>query len=350
MSWFWFFLVIVLFQLVLVIFMQLSVLSLKNQKRSIKKLFISVIIPFHNEEERISKLLTSLKKQLYTDNIQLIFIDDHSTDATARRIVDQLSEPHEIYKNCQKKGKKWAIREGVLRAKHDIILTLDADVTLPDNYFELIQFLVPNDLVILPVRSNSHSLIGKMADLEFRIVQLFTFASAKWQKPMLCNGANLMFKKSIFNEVDQQRSDYSIPSGDDMFLLREVTKIKGTIGAYSEMSLAVSVESPDGIVALLSQRKRWLSKLKYGVNAPQFFAALLLLVLEITFYISLSASFIYPAYLWILLIKLSAEIVAVNASFKKDATPILQVVLFQFFYPLYLVMLCFKWPREKRWK
>jgi cellulose synthase/poly-beta-1,6-N-acetylglucosamine synthase-like glycosyltransferase len=48
---------------------------------------ISILVPFHNEELRIAKLLKSLNHQtVFSDRIELIFVDDHSTDGSVEII------------------------------------------------------------------------------------------------------------------------------------------------------------------------------------------------------------------------------------------------------------------------
>jgi cellulose synthase/poly-beta-1,6-N-acetylglucosamine synthase-like glycosyltransferase len=48
---------------------------------------ISILVPFHNEVLRIDKLLQSFNHQtVFSDRIELIFIDDHSTDGSVEVI------------------------------------------------------------------------------------------------------------------------------------------------------------------------------------------------------------------------------------------------------------------------
>ena len=51
---------------------------------------ISVVIACRNEETHIKKLLKSLRNQDYpSENIEFIFIDDHSEDNTLRLLIDE---------------------------------------------------------------------------------------------------------------------------------------------------------------------------------------------------------------------------------------------------------------------
>ncbi|MBK6524508.1 MAG: glycosyltransferase [Crocinitomicaceae bacterium] len=67
---------------------------------------ISILVPFHNEELRIPKLLNSLNHQtVFSDRIELIFIDDHSTDGSVEVIKQLLKVPHRIVISSSEKGK-----------------------------------------------------------------------------------------------------------------------------------------------------------------------------------------------------------------------------------------------------
>lgn len=73
---------------------------------------------------------------VFSDRIELIFVDDHSTDGSIEVIKAHLKVPHRIVISESEKGKKNAIHQGVLNAQHDYILTLDADVELKPFYLE----------------------------------------------------------------------------------------------------------------------------------------------------------------------------------------------------------------------
>jgi hopene-associated glycosyltransferase HpnB len=96
--------------------------------------FLSVIVPARNEESVIRECLASVVRQDYP-GFELIFVDDQSTDATARMARDTL-------RNCtfchfvegaprlgeDWIGKSWALVQGVAQARGDWLLFVDADV------------------------------------------------------------------------------------------------------------------------------------------------------------------------------------------------------------------------------
>lgn len=94
---------------------------------------VSVIIPARNEERRIELTVRALLAQRYR-NLELIVVNDRSTDATgeilrrnaasdSRIVVIDNEEPPPGWL-----GKPWALHQGSLRAKGELLLFVDADI------------------------------------------------------------------------------------------------------------------------------------------------------------------------------------------------------------------------------
>lgn len=97
------------------------------------KYIISVIVPAYNEEKKISHVLKSLVNSLLIDEI--IVINDGSSDKTLS-IIKKFNKVLLI--NLKKNyGKGYALVKGVQKAKGDIIIFIDADLTgLDDSHIK----------------------------------------------------------------------------------------------------------------------------------------------------------------------------------------------------------------------
>jgi len=95
-----------------------------------KTSLVSVIITTRNEEKNINACLSSLLDQTYK-NIEIIVIDNHSTDKT---IIIAKKYTHYIYS----KGPERSVQRnfGVLKAKGEYLLFLDADMILTPTVVE----------------------------------------------------------------------------------------------------------------------------------------------------------------------------------------------------------------------
>jgi GT2 family glycosyltransferase len=94
---------------------------------------VSVIVPARNEEGNIADLIRRLPPMGSAD--ELIFIEGHSTDGTWQAIqnaVARQGKGRRILADRQDgKGKGDAVRKGFAMAGNDILMILDADLTVP---------------------------------------------------------------------------------------------------------------------------------------------------------------------------------------------------------------------------
>ncbi len=106
-----------------------------------------LIIPAHNEADFIALTLNSIASQTLLPS-KVVVVNDNSTDATAS-IVTEFSTAHDYISLVNKTseaihlpGSKviQAFHKGfeTIDADFDVIVKLDADLILPDNYFETI--------------------------------------------------------------------------------------------------------------------------------------------------------------------------------------------------------------------
>lgn len=118
---------------------------------------ICCIIPTYNEEAFIGKTLASIASQTYLPK-QVVVVNDNSTDDT-QQIIDEYVVKHpwisSIYNSSENKhlpGSKviCAFEKGfeTLNNTFDVIIKLDADLILPNNYFERIVDVFKSDAKI----------------------------------------------------------------------------------------------------------------------------------------------------------------------------------------------------------
>lgn len=101
---------------------------------------ISVIIPCFNEENTIKKIVEKVKENS-NFSLEIIIIDDHSSDKTREIIENDLKTKVDlIILNDQNYGKGFSVRKGIDAATGDIILIQDADLEYnPSDYGKLLK-------------------------------------------------------------------------------------------------------------------------------------------------------------------------------------------------------------------
>ncbi len=116
-------------------------------------MYLSVIIPAYNEEKRIEKTLFEVQGYLSRKqyNYKIIAVNDGSKDGTAE-ILNELRlklTNLEIIDNKENRGKGYVVRQGLLAAKGDWRLFMDADnSTLIEEIEKFLPYLKQYDIII----------------------------------------------------------------------------------------------------------------------------------------------------------------------------------------------------------
>ncbi len=237
---------------------------------------ISVIIAARDEEDNIIKCLEAIFKQNYPANyFEVIVINDNSTDSTVFVIENWMKEfaknvtlihlPSDIK---TKSYKKQAIQTAILQSAGDVIVTTDADCIMSSNWLNSIadfynrfhHKMIVGPVFIAPVESLSH----KLQNIELAALIGVGGAFLQAGIPLMCNGANLIYEKKSFLEIEGFKSIDNIASGDDMLLMLKFKKHFGAeqIGFLKNFDAVVYTKPLEKIKLFFQQRKRWASKSK----------------------------------------------------------------------------------------
>src|SRR5205823_2110447 len=87
---------------------------------------VSVLVPAFNEAAGIERCVTALARSRYGGDVQVIVVDDGSTDGTAA-LVERLGLPSVHIIRQPQTGKPAALNRALAEASHEIIVTVDAD-------------------------------------------------------------------------------------------------------------------------------------------------------------------------------------------------------------------------------
>ena len=151
---------------------------------------ISVIVPVYNVEEYIKETLDSLLSQSMIDDIEVILVDDGSTDES-RYITERYALDYDNFHAYHKEneGQGIARNYGLKLAKGDYIHFLDSDDYIPPDAYET--------LYNLAVESDSDIVIGDA--LRFARYQV-------WQEDFLKNVFDSMDEDIITTTFDEYPS------------------------------------------------------------------------------------------------------------------------------------------------
>jgi glycosyltransferase involved in cell wall biosynthesis len=269
---------------------------------------ISVVVACRNEAANLPHLLQSFRNQSLT-GYQLILVDDHSTDSTFQ-IMEQWAKEVDnvLVLKSEDYGKKKALKTGIESATNELIITTDADCTPTPVWLETVaQFYEETnaDLIIGPAAIYpANNYFEKMQQLEFHSLVSSGAGAAGAGKPIMCNGANLAFKRSVWLSNYSNLHDKSA-SGDDVFLLHAIKKQKGEIEFLKSKNALVTTKPSETIHTFLNQRKRWASKAPLYTDFTTILVSIIVLgtsLFQITLLIASFISLNYLIYMGIVII------------------------------------------------
>jgi len=202
---------------------------------------ISIIIPTLNEEKYLSGLLESIKSQKYKD-IEIIVADNGSSDKTK-----------DIAKNYGCKITAGGLpgrgrNLGARIAKGEVLLFLDADVTLPAEFFKkTVSEFEKRGLDVASfkiVSRKGNKLIKGSFDA------LYNWPSTLLQDVLPHGAMGIMVKRKIFDKVGG--FDEKIKLAEDHYFVRQASEI-GKFGIISSVKIFTSLRRfrQDGYVRTL---------------------------------------------------------------------------------------------------
>lgn len=89
---------------------------------------LSILMPVYNEEKTINDIVSKVINTQFNAEIELIIVNDCSTDGTSKRLADIKDERVKIISHSTNRGKGAAIRTALKSATGDYITIQDADL------------------------------------------------------------------------------------------------------------------------------------------------------------------------------------------------------------------------------
>ncbi len=240
---------------------------------------VSVVVAVRNERQNVDRLVNSLLAQDCGD-FEVIIVDDYSDDGTWEDLQGYADRRLRVIRSTALPGKKYALSEGVRRAKNDLIVVTDADCVHPTGWLGLMTGRLQasqTDVVIGNVSVSYSSLLSWAAlqALEFSSLQASGLGSAMMGRPFMANGANMSFRKRLWQEANL-RTDHA--SGDDVFLLHWAVKRGYNVSVCAAAGAGVMTEAQPTLRDFVNQRIRWAAKASdYQDNWARFVAIIVFL-------------------------------------------------------------------------
>ncbi|MEO5775395.1 MAG: glycosyltransferase [Flavobacterium sp.] len=261
------------------------------------KTAFTIVVPFRNEAKNLPRLLESIANLNYPYKmIEIILVDDFSTD-TSERVCIQWRMKYEhldttLLENLtlSNSPKKDAIGRAMPIAKHDWVITTDADCIVNKNWLLTLDNYIQNnnpEMIVGSVMYKAkNNWFHHFQQLDLMSLQGVTIGSFGIGKPFMCNGANFGYTKKFFNEIGGFGGISDTASGDDVLLLQKAVNANlGKVHYLKNNDSIVKTKPENDLFKLFMQRVRWAGKSTgYKSTYAKFLAVIVLLMnLSLTF-------------------------------------------------------------------
>jgi len=272
---------------------------------------VTIIIAVRNEAKNITNLLKDISEQTYPlDLIELVIVDDHSTDRTPEIIKEfTLESPYviELIELTDSVGKKSALKEAMGRATNEIILSTDGDCRTGTNWISSMTSCFENEeikLVSGPVKMYpQNTIFQRLQSIEFSSLISSGAATLTLGWPTMANAANLAFRKSAFEEVNGHE-EINVSSGDDVFLLHKISSsYRDAVRFCRDAQAIVNTEPSNNLQEFYNQRKRWSGKWQFYKDPPTISLAIFVFLVNLVL-ISLPLLILSGIMTWVIAVNL----------------------------------------------
>lgn len=326
---------------------------------------VSIVIAARNEEKSIDKCLKSILKSNYPTKLyEIIVVNDHSEDETVSKVKTFESENVRLLNLDIGKGKKSALEAGIEVASGELIVCTDADCIVPKDWLmTIVSFFEHNHpkCIAAPIAYKyDGSLLQRFQYLDALNNMCVTANGIKKKSYFMANGANLIFTKSIFNEIGGYNEKQQYASGDDMFLIQKIAKrYPDAVSFLKSDKATVSTLPETSLVGFLNQRARWATKSKAYTNKnimkiQGFVFSFVLLIFTNLLFGLLGSRISFFGLLIAVLLKLAIDYLYLSkmAVFFKDRTPLKSFFGTSLAFLIYILFAGWKaiWPSSYKWK
>ncbi len=239
---------------------------------------VSIIIPCFNEEEWIHRTVLSCMNQDYpVDKLEVIVVDDRSTDRSVERIqktIDLVHREADRYRTKERLrlhvlpengGKRVALVEGVKMAKHELVVFVDSDSFLdPQAIKNLVQpFQDPQMGGVAgrtDVENKYTNSVTKLQTVRYYIAFRIMKAAESWFDSVTClSGPLSCYRKELIIQhseawLNQKFLGQPATFGDDRSMTNYILKTHRT--GYQDRAICSTIV-PSDMGVFLKQQMRW---------------------------------------------------------------------------------------------
>ena len=221
-------------------------------------------------------------------------------------------------------------------SKGEIIITTDADCFHGRDWLSTMvkKFDMETGFVSGPVEFvDDGKIFSKLQKLEFSSLIVVGAALIGINEPIICNAANLGFRKSVFKLVNGYEDNLNLSSGDDEFLMQKISTRTDYKVKFCYDKNAVSYTHPNKTIKeFVNQRKRWASKSFYYVKKSITLKLLFIYIFYLSFLIQFLLGIFYDKLFFVsLMFNFIFKVFTENQIVRRESTDLFKKVSLKLF-------------------
>ncbi|WP_219846573.1 glycosyltransferase [Salinibacter sp. 10B] len=244
---------------------------------------VSVVVPARNEADDIDTCLDSLRACDYPDDkLEIIVVDDFSTDGTPERVrqrqpagMPATADPVRLVKMAAEQPengnhKPAAVATGVDAATGDVILTTDADCTVPSTWIRsMVRRCTPETPFVAGPVAYEHAdrFLPRLQALELMGLIGYGAGTLGIGLPTFCNSANVAYRREAIDALA------AAPNGaaqDELLLQHVAYDTERDVTFNPDPAALVTTAPTSSFSGYLAQQARWAHMgLRYPFVLPK---------------------------------------------------------------------------------
>lgn len=227
---------------------------------------VTILVAAYNEATAISDTLTSLYHQDYQGPMEVLVLNDGSTDDTAAIARATLAKfvlpPHysfQVIDHAVNAGKAAVLNRGLSLATHELVATIDGDSWVrTDGVTQIVERYLsdpPNTVAVagaVMVRNSRENFLTRAQEWDyFHGIAAVKRMQSMYHGTLVAQGAFSLYRKETLNEV----GGWPECVGEDIVVSWAILEKGHRIG-YAEDALAFT-NVPTKLKQFALQRKRW---------------------------------------------------------------------------------------------
>lgn len=249
---------------------------------------VSVVIPAHNEEDKLGSTLASLSEQHYSGEVEFVIVNDRSIDATGA-IIDRFVESDPRFRRLDVTApsrrfapKVNAVDHGIQGSSGTIIITSDADCLYPEGWIQgLVSHFEPDVAMVIGHVETTQpgddvGPVQRFEAIDWLSLMLTARSLTHFGWKFASTANNQAYRRSAFEAIGGFGAGGRAPSGDEDVLTQRIGRLEGVRVVFaSAPETRVLTQPMPSLGAFLNQRRRWVSRYHHVVHYhPAFLASI----------------------------------------------------------------------------